>query len=215
MILSTVSAGMFFLINHVQNQKTKPTQIPIKVDLSALHPGSSLHVTNTPREMIISIPDGEAHSIGTFEVTMESHHYHESGIPRDGSVESAWISDLNDDGIEDVMFVIRSSGSGSYAELTLLLSQGKGFVIDQILMSLDASVQGYMGHDTITLVGNKIYRSFPTYSDSKEWRLDRQWEIQDGLEGKIPVKKAPDSNSNPSGSTMRLWYDNKEKAWKP
>lgn len=132
---------------------------------------------------------------------------------RDGSLEAVWVADVNGDLKEDGLVVVRNGGSGSYVELLLLKSVGGGYEAELLSGTLPAGVKGYMGHDRVMVsAAGEIFRSFATY-EGKGLRVDRQWEVKDGLRGEGPVKVAADSNAGPSGVTVKLRFNMKLGAW--
>lgn len=92
------------------------------------------------------------------------------------------IADLNADSYPEVLIFLTSDGSGSYGSI-LGYSANAGKSISQIhIPELSGkAAEGYMGHDSLTIENNTLYRIFPIY-------------------------KKTDSNANPTGGTRKLSY---------
>ena len=182
------------------------------IDISDLGPGTSRSIEIGGFQANLSVSEGEGFSLGTMQVGIPELGFVSPSIERDGSPESVWIADVNGDGVEDAVFVIRSVGSGSYAGIIVLESVGRTFQwrgLPKINL-----VPGYMGHGEVEVRSRIIRCSFPTYIDHRSARLDRQWKLEDGLSGELPIKKGQDSNANPSGGTEKLQFDYAAQLWK-
>ena len=184
-----------------------------KLDCSGLIPGGSFAFTigGVPAEL--SIPEGEGATFGSFSVEVPSLGFHSGPLERDGSVEAVWTDDVNGDGREDGVLVIRSGGSGSYVELRVLESVPSGFTLRALPPLSAVASKGYMGHDVVSVRDGSITRSFPTYDDSGKVRIDRQWDLAEGAQGKSPVKTGSDSNADPSGRTRSWRFDYPSATW--
>ena len=83
-------------------------------------------------------------------------------------LESTVLADLNEDGFSEIYLITRSIGSGSYAKLYGFASykdKSFGEIYIQDIQKLEKEVvNGYRGHDSIYLINNKMYRSFPSYN---------------------------------------------------
>lgn len=189
----------------------KATNSPSMVDCSSINPGDSLAFNVGDHEVKLMVPEGEGFTFGTFQIAIASLGFISDPIERDGSLEIAWIFDVNGDSKEDAAFVVRNSGSGSYVNIILLESSGDRFSITHVPPM--PAVPGYMGHDSVSIENGSIVRSFPTYAHKEAIRIDRQWQITDGIEGQNPIKVKPDSNVDPSGSTTKLHFNCDSGKW--
>jgi len=82
-------------------------------------------------------------------------------------IEQFYISDLNNDGFEELYIITRSVGSGSYANIIGVASvNGKSYKniyvpdFDDLLIVNKDFMEGYKGHDSIFLRENKLFREF-------------------------------------------------------
>jgi len=181
-----------------------------------LAPGQSAAFTLGGDRIILRIPAGpeEAASSGTFQIRQADGPFRSGPLPRDGSVESVLVHDADRDGRDDATVVVRNAGSGSYVSLFTLRSGPEGYSISPIPEPPATLLQGYQGHDSISVAEGAIVRRFPTYVDRDRIRMDRQWSpgslVRDGA---MPVKRRPDSNTSPSGRDRRLVFHFATRTW--
>ena len=195
-----------------QDAKVERAGLPRKLDLRALAPGLRTTVTTGDLEMGVSVPEGEGHTGGSFRVKISQVGFDSGAVPRNGSLEAAWVEDVNEDEEPDVVFVVRGGGSGSYASIVVVESSGGSFVVRH-LPPVPSTI-GYMGHDDVLVRGGQIIRAFPTYVNQSALRVDRQWSVQRGVNGGWPLRSRPDTNASPSGKTMELGFDRTTDSWR-
>jgi len=103
----------------------------------------------------------------------------------DGSVTSAEIADLNDDGSPEIYIFVTSAGSGSYGSVIAWSSNKNKSITPITFPELDPKSKeskGYMGHDNFAIKDGFLVRSFPVYGDN-------------------------DPNCCPTGGTRELYYE--------
>ena len=182
--------------------------------LAHLKPGGQLSVRWGEHELEISIPEGEGMSVGTFGIRDLRQEYQSGPVSRDGALESLWVADVTGDGRDDLVVVIRSVGSGSYAQVVLFEAQAEGYV-GQVLPDISSKlVPGYMGHDSVSVRSRRVFKSFPTYHRSTGVRVNQQWGVDEAIQGISPVTKGPDSNASLSGETVWVFYDFESGEWR-
>ena len=213
LVLSTAVtiSGWFYIIS--LRSARQQHLIPQRIDLTSLQPGGSMSLVLDGVEVLVSVPKGEGFSYGTFKIFIGSLDFDSGSIDRDGSLETAWLCDVNSDAKQDAVFVVRNAGSGSYVEIVVLESFHDKFKIHTLAQISTAIAPGYMGHDKVSIENGLITRSFPTYINTKQGRIDRQWKPQEGLQGQSPYKIQPDSNSEPSGKTLKLHFNYTTNQW--
>jgi len=82
------------------------------------------------------------------------------------------VTDLNNDGFDEIFIITESVGSGSYATV-YGLSSNKDKSVSEITIPVisqsdlveGAIFGGYQGHDSIYVSKNKLYRKFPIYKE--------------------------------------------------
>jgi hypothetical protein len=84
----------------------------------------------------------------------------------DGVVTGAEVGDLNDDGYPEVLVFVTSVGSGSYGSV-IGYSSNEGKSMSRINTTLATEdpkyMNGYMGHDTFSVVEGTLVQAFPVY----------------------------------------------------
>jgi len=87
-------------------------------------------------------------------------------------LQNSWIQDLDQNGFDELYLITASAGSGSYATIygyasNQDLSMTPIYVpeISEIDLLADGDYYGYMGHDSIYVANNKIYRKYPVYKE--------------------------------------------------
>ena len=87
-------------------------------------------------------------------------------------LQNAWTQDLDQNGFDELYLITASAGSGSYATIygyasNQDLSMTSIYVpeISESDLLADGDYYGYMGHDSIYVANNKIYRKYPVYKE--------------------------------------------------
>lgn len=100
-------------------------------------------------------------------------------------LETFWVTDLDENGYEELYLIIRSVGSGAKASIIGIASMdGKSYKTifnpenDRNFKEKLVYLEGYQGHDSIFVEQNKLYRMFPvsesnryTESEIKQFRM--------------------------------------------
>lgn len=105
-------------------------------------------------------------------------------IEIDGTISSAEIADLDDNGWPELYVYIHSAGSGAYGSLVAYaVNNGKSISAIYLPPIADDKINsvGYMGHDEFAVIETVFARRFPIYLEN-------------------------DTNANPSGGTRQLQY---------
>ncbi len=87
-------------------------------------------------------------------------------------LEHTWIKDLDENGYDELYLVTTSSGSGSYSTIygfasnqDLSMTPINVHEISQKDLLPEGAYYGYMGHDSIYIKNNRIYRKYPVYKE--------------------------------------------------
>ena len=124
-------------------------------------------------------------SLSDIAVTSTGFEYNLSEVFNDRDpIKSVFVADLDGNGFDEFYIVTASSGSGSYGDvLGLASNRDKSLSLIYLpeVREGDESFSGYMGHDSFSIVDNRLVRSFPVY---------------------LPA----DTNNNPTGGARRLSY---------
>ena len=100
--------------------------------------------------------------------------------PYGGTVVNHWVTDLDADGLPEMLLSVTSFGSGAYGKVILYEWDGERF-LEATDYAWRMPVEGYMGHDKVEVVGLHIVRISPVYREG-------------------------DSNSRPTGGTRTQRY---------
>ena len=135
---------------------------------------------------------GEPLSIGSYSLSIYRNNRDAfvSGLTgsRNGSIAGLWLDDLDDDDRPEAIVWIRNAGSGGYGELHVYTLENAS--LEPILLPEPdfKLITGYRGRDTFSLEDGYLYRSFPRFT-------------------------ANDSMAEPTGGTIRLKLDFKNRRW--
>jgi len=114
----------------------------------------------------VSIPRGEACSVGSYQVAVwfEDGTVRAFSRERGGQLAGLWLVDLARDGVLDLLVSTTSAESGSYGAIAWYQWTADEFA-ERELAALDSTQRrGYAGHDFFEVVEGELYRSFPLYS---------------------------------------------------
>ncbi|XPS87669.1 putative protein DUF306 [Desulfosarcina variabilis str. Montpellier] len=143
------------------------------------------YTTTTGKTIAVSQTHPAGRSHATIEIRTEGfeHNFREVFEDRD-PVSDVLVADLDGNGFDEIYIVTKSAGSGSYGSV-LGFASNKDKSLSMIhfpeIREGDAHFQGYRGHDTFKIEGQKLVRIFPVYNKG-------------------------DTNGNPTGSRRKLVY---------
>jgi len=146
---------------------------------------SRVYRTKTGKTVIVSETHPVGRSLSTIEIrtTGFEHNFHEIYEDRD-PISDVFVADLDGNGFDEIYIITISAGSGSYGTV-LGFASNKDKSLSMIhfpeIREGDAHFQGYRGHDTFKIEGQKLVRMFPVYNKG-------------------------DTNENPTGSRRKLVY---------
>jgi hypothetical protein len=84
----------------------------------------------------------------------------------DGIVTGAEVADLDSDGSPEIYVYVRSAGSGSYGSLVAYSANERKSLSAITLPPVSENPrisEGYMGHDSFAVAGNRFLQRFPVY----------------------------------------------------
>jgi hypothetical protein len=143
------------------------------------------YTTKTGKTIIVSETHPVGRSLSTIEIRTRGfeNEYHEIYLDRN-PISDICLADLDGNGFDEIYIITKSAGSGSYGSV-LGFASNKDKSLSMIhfpeIREGDAHFQGYRGHDTFKIEGQKLVRMFPVYNRS-------------------------DTNGNPTGSRRKLVY---------
>jgi hypothetical protein len=141
--------------------------------------------TKTGKTIVVSQTHPKGKSLATIEVRTEgfAHNFGEVFEDRD-PISDVFVADLDGNGFDEIYIVTSASGSGSYGSVLGFASnddKSLSMIHFSAMQKGDAHFEGYMGHDTFRIEGQKLIRHFPIYNKG-------------------------DTNGNPTGGRRKLVY---------
>jgi hypothetical protein len=141
--------------------------------------------TKTGKTIIVSETHPVGRSLSTIEITTHGFEraFHAVYEDRD-PISEVFVANLDGNGFDEIYIITTSTGSGSYGT-SLGLASNKDRSLSMIHFRKrregDENFEGYMGHDTFKIEGQKLVRIFPIYNKG-------------------------DINENPTGGRRKLVY---------
>lgn len=155
--------------------------LPVNADASSseytTRSGKSIHVTET-HPVGQSLSDVSIKTVG-FEYNLEET------LSDIDPIKDVHIADLDSNGFDEIYIITVSAGSGSYGNVIAYASnrdKSLSMINFPEIREGDERFTGYMGHDTFTIIINRLVRSFPIYLTA-------------------------DTGSRPTGGTRRVTYE--------
>jgi hypothetical protein len=155
----------------VQEQKTEAT---IAKENSKNDINGEIYKTKTG--MVFTV-DEEKTSASISKITIIPSGFEEVNeiiqMEESDPISRTYISDLNNDGFDELYIITKGVGSGSYGNIYGYASN-KDKSVTSIYFpeitekDLDGYFKGYMGHDSIYITNNELYRKFPIYKEGDE-----------------------------------------------
>ena len=143
-------------------------------------------VTRTGKGLVITETHPNGLSLSDVRVVSRGFKHEFDEVFHDvDPVTEAVITDLDEDGFDELYLVCTSAGSGSYGSI-LAFSSNRDLSLSMInfpeIEKGDDRFSGYMGHDRFTFAGHRMTRGFPIYRGS-------------------------DGNNKPTGGTAEVYYE--------
>jgi hypothetical protein len=154
-------------------------------DIRTSSDASKEYRTRTGKTIIVTETHPVGRSLSTIRITTKGfeHNYAETFEDRD-PISDVFVADLDGNGFDEIYIITTSAGSGSYGTV-LGFASNKDESLSMIhfpeIREGDENFEGYMGHDTFKIEGQKLVRIFPIYNKG-------------------------DTNENPTGGSRKLVY---------
>jgi hypothetical protein len=151
---------------------------------------SKEYFTKSGKMFLVDIDHSMGASICTVEVETKgfdiANTTHKLGTL--DPVKNIFLSDLDDNGFEEIYLITQSAGSGSYVNIYGIASNKDKSTspvyvrpVSEKQMEKGGLFEGFMGHNNFSLQNNKLINSFPVY-------------------------KNEDSNAKPTGGNKKIEY---------
>ncbi|NPA36774.1 MAG: hypothetical protein GXO47_07985 [Chlorobi bacterium] len=165
--------SMFLLFSCGQNvEKKKNNEIGEAKENRAKETNEGMRlVTGTGKEFIVQVKSSGASMNDIFVIPKGFENTKDTFKLKDADpVENIFLADLNGDGYDELYVITVAAGSGSYATIYVWSSNKDKSVTPVYVRELPEKEQeevfkGYMGHDSVYVAGNCLYRKFPVYKE--------------------------------------------------
>jgi hypothetical protein len=141
--------------------------------------------TKTGKTIIILESHPVGRSLSTIQISTKGFQHNYLEIYEDiDPISNVILADLDGNGFDEIYIITSSAGSGSYKTvLGFASNEDKSLSMIHFpgMQEGNEKLEGYMGHDSFKLEGQKLVRTFPIYEEG-------------------------DPNLNPTGGTRKLVY---------
>ena len=141
--------------------------------------------TRTGKTIIISETHPVGQSLSTIEISTKDFEHNRPEIYENvDPISDILIADLDNNGFDEIYIITTSQGSGGYGKVMGFASNNdKSLSVINFPDSVkeDKTFEGYMGHDSFIIEGQKLIRTFPIYNKG-------------------------DTNQNPTGGKRKVIY---------
>jgi hypothetical protein len=123
--------------------------------------------TNTGKLFYIAEKHPNGQSLSTIEIESSGFEYNLDEIIEDSDpIKEIVVTDLDNNGFDELYIITVSSGSGSYGSV-LAFASNRDISLSMItfpkIQNGDSLFKGYMGHDSFSVINQKLLRVFPLY----------------------------------------------------
>ncbi len=199
-ILCIIAVGllgytMYYILN---SEKTPEVPVSPVVNEQAttteiIASDTNIYTTKSGKKITLRETNPIGQSLSTLTITTEGFATNTPVILETNKLTNTFYADLNADSFEEMIITTMAQGSGSFGEVFLFTTASNTMLIPITIpeMTEDDSkkgslFEGYMGHDSFTVLNNTLVRTFPTY---------------------MPT----DTNDSPTGPTRSVIYTLNEK----
>lgn len=132
--------------------------------------------TQTGKSILVLV-DSKNESINDIRIVpIDFQHTKDTFLLRDADpLQHVWLKDLDKNGFEEIYLITSSAGSGSHGSIygyasNKDLSMTPVYVpeIQKNDLEPDGIFAGYLGHDSIYIENQRLYRKYPIYKDGDE-----------------------------------------------
>ena len=146
--------------------------VPLTEDSIKSENSSTIYKTGSGKsiQLLISKNESSLNHLGIVPVDFQ-HSKDTFSIKNADPLKHTWLSDLDQNGFDEIYLITSSVGSGGYETIygyasnqDLSLTPIHVPQISENDVMSDGDFYGYMGHDSIYIDKNKMYRKFPIYN---------------------------------------------------
>lgn len=151
------------------------------------------HTTKSGKKIKLTETNPTGESLSTITITTEGFATNTPITLETNRMTNSFYADLNNDSNEELIITTTAAGSGSFGEAFIFTTASATVLLPVTIPEMTeddtkkgALFEGYIGHDSFSIIGNNLIREFPTY-------------------------KKEDTNNEPTGPTKRIIYSLAEK----
>ncbi len=176
-ILCVIALGLLgYTVYYILSQKVAPPSVVVEVLPQVATTTPSVEDTSTYTtkfgkkiKLIETNPLGE--SLSTLTITTEGFATNSPIVLDVNKLTNSFYVDLNKDIYEELVITTIAQGSGSFGDVFIFTTASSTQLLPVTLPELTedstkkgALFEGYMGHDSFSVVEGKLTREFPTYA---------------------------------------------------
>lgn len=134
---------------------------------------TTVYRTSDGKEISVTETNPAGESLSTITLVTTGFTTNQPMILEKNKLTNVYLADLNKDTHEELILITTSAGSGSYGEVDIYTTTSSSSLISLPVPQITEEdskpgklFEGYMGHDTFSLINNTLIRSYPVYSAS-------------------------------------------------
>lgn len=199
-ILCIVSIGLlaytiYYIVNTAKTPEVPASPIVNEqaTTTEAVINDANIYTTKSGQKITLKETNPIGQSLSTLTITTDGFATNTPIILETNKLTNTFYADLNADSFEEMIITTMAQGSGSFGEVFLFTTASNTALLPIAIpeMTEDDSkkgslFEGYMGHDSFTILNNTLVRTFPTYMQT-------------------------DTNDSPTGPTRSVVYTLNEK----
>ncbi len=174
-VLALILLGytLYYMMTHTQEEvspivtvslgESATTTIPVVED-------KTIHTTPAGKKIKLTETNPVGESLSTITITTTGFSTNTPIVLETNKLTNSFYVDLNKDSYEELIMTTMAQGSGSFGEVYIFTTASNTQLLSVKIPEITedetkkgALFEGYMGHDSFTLVNNTLLREFPTY----------------------------------------------------
>ncbi len=199
-ILCVIALGFlaytgYYVVTHQaipNTQALASSTPPVATTTEVILEDKSLYTTKSGKKIRLLETNPTGESLSTITITTEGFATNTPLLLETNKMTNSLYVDLNNDSYEELIITTTAQGSGSFGEVFIFTTASNTALLPVIIPEMGeedtkkgALFEGYMGHDSFSVVGNNLIREFPTY-------------------------KKEDTNDEPTGPRRNITYSLRE-----
>jgi hypothetical protein len=196
-VVATALLGytVYYIFTHTGTTQEAPVSVtppPTATSTETVEDKNTL-TTKTGKKIKVEETNPQGQSLSTIVITPSGFATNTPVTLETNKLTKFFLTDLNKDTFDELILITTADGSGSYGDATIYTTtQDQGLITVKIPVIQESDTkkgglfEGYMGHDTFSMVNGMLMREFPLYN-------------------------ATDTNSTPTGGTRKVIYTLEEK----